>query len=146
MPNRKVVYFAQAGHTNRVKIGCAVSVLKRLQTLQTGCPEKLRIVLTIQNGSRALEKQLHKRFSKSRITGEWFEYEPEISGYVLESRAERKERFEQESYERRLELEQEEHERKEQEEYEAAELERYENEMYEKYLREQEAEDAEEDC
>ncbi len=133
---KKIVYFAQAGHTNRVKIGCAVSVLKRIQTLQTGCPEKLRVILTIQNGSRFLENHFHKRFKKSRITGEWFEYEPDIANYVREVYTERKERREEVAYEKRLEIEQ--------EEYERAEQERYEKEMYQRYLEEQETENAQE--
>jgi hypothetical protein len=76
------VYFAQAGELNRVKIGCTSSVFKRIQALQTGCPEPLRVHLILPEGDRKLEAYLHKTFAKSRVSGEWFYYFPQISSFV----------------------------------------------------------------
>jgi hypothetical protein len=88
------VYFARAGKTNRVKIGCSTDVGRRISTLQTGCPDILQPLLVFPRGDYQLEKRLHEQFAGSRVIGEWFEYEPEILAYVqkrLESRARLKE-------------------------------------------------------
>lgn len=82
MPKQKKIYFIRAGNTNRVKIGCAVSVGDRIRTLQTGCPEPLRVLLVIPNGSLKLETAFHKKFKQNRILGEWFYYYPRIASYV----------------------------------------------------------------
>lgn len=55
----------------RLKIGLAREPEKRLRGLQAGSPVPLTLLAKIP-GSLALEAQLHKRFEKYRLHGEWF--------------------------------------------------------------------------
>ena len=68
---RTCTYFVYAELTDRIKIGKTDrDVAIRVAELQTGSPEKLRL-LGIVNGDR--ESEFHLRFFKCRITGtEWF--------------------------------------------------------------------------
>jgi hypothetical protein len=75
------VYFARAGK-GPVKIGYAKSdTEKRVKDLQTGCPEDL-VIIHVEEGSLSKESYFHKLFFQSKIRGEWFHYEPEISIYL----------------------------------------------------------------
>lgn len=133
------VYFALAGNTNRVKIGCSDNVLKRIRTLQTGCPDKIRVVFTIQNVHRREEKRLHKLFKSSRIHREWFNYQPHVAKFVrdrIDAAIQAREDREQEAYERKM---QEEYDTKMEEEYEKRLEEEYERQCereYEAYAQE----------
>lgn len=71
------VYFIQNEATLAVKIGVAADPVSRLATLQTGSDGKLSIIGVLPGG-RALERELHRRFSYARLSGEWFEPAPEI--------------------------------------------------------------------
>ncbi len=42
-----MIYFIQAEQSGLIKIGKANQVYKRLQTLQTGSPEKLRVLMML---------------------------------------------------------------------------------------------------
>jgi hypothetical protein len=57
-----------------VKIGnTSASPLQRLATLQPGSPYPLKIVAIIHTTShKRLEAELHERFAKQRLEGEWF--------------------------------------------------------------------------
>ena len=80
---KRSVYFAKAGGLNVVKIGStAGSVPERLRRLQTGCPEKLEILLVLPNGTYELETKFHKKFSKYRIQGEWFIYGSDLRAHI----------------------------------------------------------------
>jgi len=63
------VYFARAG--GHVKIGFAIDIDKRLQTLRTGNVEKIAVEESFFSFSEA-ERMLHKHFKKDRVRGEWF--------------------------------------------------------------------------
>ena len=67
------VYFI--GHKDRpdlpIKIGKASSVSYRKAELQTAHYTELIILFTL-NGYSELEKELHSRFSRKHIRGEWF--------------------------------------------------------------------------
>lgn len=69
---RAFLYFIQAGEEGPIKIGIAANVTKRLDMLQTGNPEKLRIVGLLECHD-SLEKVLHGRFRDGHIRGEWFD-------------------------------------------------------------------------
>lgn len=105
MNNTRSVYFVRAGSTNHVKIGSTSSSMeRRLAGMQTGCPELLKTLLVIPNGSYILEGCFHKRFSEYRTRGEWFEYEPRISAFikkVLEDRFEKESEMYWETQEQR---------------------------------------------
>lgn len=77
------VYFARAGQ--RVKIGKAKNVQARLATLQTGCPDKIELIMTIP-GDHALERELHHQFSHLREHGEWFRHEGELAAFLTRGR------------------------------------------------------------
>ncbi|ATW24152.1 GIY-YIG nuclease family protein [Candidatus Formimonas warabiya] len=77
------VYFIQAGYEGPIKIGSSNNVEKRLNSLQTSCPDKL-MVLHFTTGGRALEKYLHKKFEKHVKHGEWFSPDQEILDYIVE--------------------------------------------------------------
>lgn len=73
------VYFLTDDH-GHVKIGKSNDMTQRLKELQTGNPYKLRILLTIGMNSETeafmLEEELHRKFAKARLEGEWFKAEP----------------------------------------------------------------------
>jgi hypothetical protein len=75
------VYFAQLGDDGPVKVGTAVDVEKRLQTLQTAAPGKLSLRAQMAGG-RALEKYFHKRFEPYRLHGEWFEPSSDVRWFI----------------------------------------------------------------
>jgi hypothetical protein len=60
-----------------IKIGKAVDVKKRIQSLQGGNPRQLTTLLVVQ-APRRLEFELHRRFKASRLQGEWFASSPEL--------------------------------------------------------------------
>lgn len=70
------VYFILAA-TGEIKIGMAVDVVQRLNSLQTSHPAKLEILATT-SGGRKRERQYHERFAAHRLHGEWFEPHPDI--------------------------------------------------------------------
>jgi hypothetical protein len=67
------VYFI--GHKDRfdlpIKIGKANSVTSRKSELQTAHYTELIVLFTL-NGYSKLEKELHTRFSRKHVRGEWF--------------------------------------------------------------------------
>lgn len=79
------VYLIEATESRRLKIGVARDPLKRLATLQTGCPELLALRHTRRFESLAAAKQaerrLHKRFELFHIRGEWFHGKGPIIAY-----------------------------------------------------------------
>lgn len=77
------VYFITCRQTGRVKIGCAYNPFKRLKTLQSGSPTKLKIEALLK-GSNKREKELHKLLAKHRIHGEWFRISTEIEAIIKE--------------------------------------------------------------
>lgn len=73
------VYFAQ--HSNgRIKIGKSYAVRKRLKTLsaQNG---GLKLLGVIEGGLNE-ESELHSRFDKTRVTGEWFLPTTELLDFI----------------------------------------------------------------
>ena len=70
--NRSWVYFIQAENGGPIKIGHSSVPSMRLDALQTGCPEPLRLRLEVP-GTRADEADLHALFRDLRQHGEWFE-------------------------------------------------------------------------
>jgi hypothetical protein len=71
------MYFIQAGGENGpIKIGIAGTPERRLQYLQTGCPDRLHLLATVPfaNAYRArqAERDAHLEFAAHRRRGEWF--------------------------------------------------------------------------
>ncbi len=84
--SRAMTYLIQGEYGGPIKIGFTRSSLRgRLSSIQTGNPERLRVVLRIP-GDR--ERELHQAFAEYRLGGEWFDvsveqveayFEPEAS-------------------------------------------------------------------
>lgn len=81
------VYFIKAsGQKAMVKIGKANDPKARLAELQTGCPDKLKVIAVMpckgQKHAEFMEQQAHLAFRKYRARGEWFHYAPEIREFI----------------------------------------------------------------
>ena len=72
--NNDDLYFIQSDLTGMIKIGRSKNPKKRLLQLQTGNPNKLRLVAFFK-GMGWQEKILHERLSFYRLEGEWFSYD-----------------------------------------------------------------------
>ena len=84
------IYFIQAGGpTGAIKIGSAHNVQERLKTMQIGSAEQLKILLTIPNAGKAMERHLHKVFKPYRIHGEWFTPARELLHFIYPARKEK---------------------------------------------------------
>lgn len=53
----------------------------RLDTLQTGCPQPLRLMAYFP-GTMEDEKRLHMTFNELRFRGEWFSVEDKLSDFL----------------------------------------------------------------
>jgi len=71
------VYFIKNGVSgNKVKIGSAIDIDKRILSYQTAFHEKIFVLGYIKSDNYIfLENELHKTFSDKRIKGEWFEFD-----------------------------------------------------------------------
>lgn len=58
------------------KIGISGDVKRRIADLQTGAWSKLQLICSC-DGTEALELELHHRFKKYRLQGEWFDLKEE---------------------------------------------------------------------
>lgn len=76
---KSYVYIIQSGPRkgSPIKIGVADNPESRMRELQTGNPETLVLIASIEQPNRMaaydLESWLHRRFSSARISGEWFD-------------------------------------------------------------------------
>jgi hypothetical protein len=76
------VYFVEAIGAGAVKIGyTATPVRQRVHGMQANCPHSLRVLGTMV-GDEHFEHELHRRFGRFRLRGEWFELTPEIRSFV----------------------------------------------------------------
>lgn len=88
LPNRKdfnpCVYFI--GHVGRpdlpIKIGKASSVSYRRAELQTAHYTELIVIFTLE-GYSELEKELHDRFMRKHVRGEWFALTQDDLDYII---------------------------------------------------------------
>jgi len=68
------IYFIKDRERKAFKVGLSSNPQARLEALQTGNPNLLVLERVIENGTRAMERALHKQFIKDRLRGEWFRY------------------------------------------------------------------------
>jgi hypothetical protein len=73
------VYFISDGKF--VKIGVAKDPKGRMQTLQTGCAEKL-VLLKAVPGDAVTERHYHSMFAALRMRGEWFHLEGALKTFL----------------------------------------------------------------
>jgi len=67
-PGSSLVYFCSA--VDRIKVGTSTNLESRLAALRTSIPD-IELLGTVQ-GTRTLEKRLHRKFLEYHIKGEWF--------------------------------------------------------------------------
>ena len=73
-------YFVRHPKTKLIKIGKTIDVESRIKSLECGSGGKLHI-LAVLNGNK--ERELHKKFSNSRVHGEWFsDKDKVITNYI----------------------------------------------------------------
>lgn len=77
----RYLYVIRCVNTNYYKIGITNDLNKRLQTLQTGCPYELILILFSEPELEDmyaseivyLERFLHRNYKELRVRGEWYE-------------------------------------------------------------------------
>lgn len=77
----EVVYFIRS-ETGSIKIGKSKRLSQRLVTLQTAFASPLVVLGVIENYEHDLEKELHTKFAKFRLKGEWFSPDPELTAWI----------------------------------------------------------------
>jgi len=76
----EIVYFIADEH-NRVKIGKAIDVQKRLSMIQADNADEVKLLATEPNED-GREKKLHNKFSHLHIRGEWYRGSKELMDYI----------------------------------------------------------------
>lgn len=78
-----VVYFIGNLKEGCVKIGHSSKVEKKLYQLKTGCPYVIEVLHTIPTDTpKQLENELHYKYRKHRLHGEWFKIEGKLEEYL----------------------------------------------------------------
>lgn len=77
-----ITYFIQGEQTKLIKIGKSHDLFRRLQVLQMGSPDRLRILAAISNKSGNFERECHLQFESSRVHGEWFNPSEELLSFI----------------------------------------------------------------
>jgi hypothetical protein len=70
-----VIYFMGSGLKKPIKIGYAKNPKTRLAELQTGNPNTLSLLCTM-NGDKHLESAFHQMLAPFQVKGEWFFFGP----------------------------------------------------------------------
>lgn len=83
VPATSGVYIVRAAGTDRYKIGYARRNLRqRIRNLRIGSPFVLEAVRIFERAPRDFEKDLHKRFARSRVHGEWFTESADLLDFI----------------------------------------------------------------
>lgn len=76
------VYFVQAGEDGPIKIGYAGNVAARVADLQVACPQELRFLAMLAEGTKADEAKFHLEFAADLVRGEWFNPSPALLSLI----------------------------------------------------------------
>ena len=68
------LYIIQSDMSGNIKIGRSKDPQKRLKQLQTGNPNKLKLIAFFE-GEGWKEKIIHEKLRRYRLKGEWFSYD-----------------------------------------------------------------------
>lgn len=77
------VYFVSAG--GMVKVGRVARIEKlqaRLQIVQTGCPEPIKVRLVVDGWGQREESAIHKLFADCHHRGEWFREDGRMAEFL----------------------------------------------------------------
>lgn len=66
-----------------MKIGISTKPLTRLSNLSTGSPSRLHLVFYSKLFGKAAEETLHHHLNSYKRTGEWFNWNAEVQGFLL---------------------------------------------------------------
>lgn len=67
------VYFIKTNRIDNIKIGYSINLESRLKQFKTGFSDGLKLIGFIYTDDFvSIEKQLHNKFIKERVSGEWF--------------------------------------------------------------------------
>ena len=81
------VYFIGTNLEEPIKIGKAVNVARRKNSIQTGNPKRLRVLASAPEGEIINEARLHRGFDDARLVGEWFKPVPTIVSMINKLKA-----------------------------------------------------------
>lgn len=77
------LYFIFCADPASVKIGVSARPLARISTLNTGSPSQLHLLFYSKLLGKVAEGKLHATLSQYRRAGEWFNWRPEVEGFLL---------------------------------------------------------------
>ena len=84
-PDKSYVYFIHNINQGLVKIGKTNDAPRRFKEISNYSFDPLSVLLEIETDDAcALERALHRKFSRWRIKGEWFKYSDAIKEYIQE--------------------------------------------------------------
>ncbi len=75
-------YFLICESSSNIKIGRSINPIQRFHALRSSSPTPLKILGVIE---KDVETELHRKFKKSRLQGEWFKSTPELLEYIKEN-------------------------------------------------------------
>src|ERR1700722_810642 len=75
-----MVYFIHGESTKLIKIGKTTDMMRRLRILQTGSPDRLKILAVIKN--QASDAPYDAQFRDSWVFGEWFKPSAPLMAFV----------------------------------------------------------------
>jgi Meiotically Up-regulated Gene 113 (MUG113) protein len=77
-----VVYFVQRTTGGSIKIGYTRNLKRRLMGLVVGSDAPLVVLATIPTDNHRIEIEIHRRFAKYRLHGEWFSPSEELLVFI----------------------------------------------------------------
>jgi len=78
-----MLYFIQQqGGGRYIKIGCTNNIKTRITQLQTGSPERLKVLLVVNDAGREVEQEVHKLFASQHYGGEWYIPDDQLISYI----------------------------------------------------------------
>ncbi|KPQ40031.1 MAG: hypothetical protein HLUCCO16_04715 [Phormidium sp. OSCR] len=79
----KGLYLIYCDDPNSVKIGISAQPLARISNLNTGSPSQLHLFFYSKLLGTVAENKLHAALAEYRRGGEWFNWSPEVQGFLL---------------------------------------------------------------
>lgn len=77
--SRRKTYIAKSHISGLIKIGRSIDPISRMSTLMCGAAEKPELLLVLDAD---IERELHKRFAKLHVSGEWFRDDGSIAEFI----------------------------------------------------------------
>jgi len=93
-PGSNYVYYVVATDSDVVKIGISRNPWSRVKDLQTGSASSFELLATLKTDVRS-ERELHKFFQDSRISGEWFRRSKALNSLIEKTKSKEILSFEQ---------------------------------------------------